>query len=254
MKRALRYGLLGVLVFLLSLLLLAPARLVTDRLAERLTGFSVQAAEGLATEGSARGVRWRGVRIERLDWNWQALALLTGWLEFRLDADDPEIKLSGKVGVNPGRRLRLRDASGQLLLARLGALVDPTKLPLQGVVKFNLRELSLNATGQPQTANGVVYLLNARTTLGQPLNLGDFTIQLTPATPEGIQGVVKDNDGPLALEGAMNLLPDGRYRFTGYAAVRDAGNPVLRQTMNLLMGQPGDNGRWSLSYSGVLPR
>ena len=86
MKRALRYGLLGVLVFLLSLLLLAPARLVTDRLAERLTGFSVQAAEGLATEGSARGVRWRGVRIERLDWNWQALALFTGWLEFRLDA------------------------------------------------------------------------------------------------------------------------------------------------------------------------
>lgn len=253
MKRVLRYGLLGVLAFLLSLLLLAPANLVTDRLAERLTGFSVQAVEGLATEGSARGVRWRGVRIEQLNWNWQALALLTGWLEFRLDTADPEIELRGKVGINPGRRWRLRDASGQLLLARLGALIGAAKLPLQGVVKFNLRELSTNAAGQPQTADGIVYLLNARTTLGQPLNLGDFTVQLTPATPEGIQGAVKDNDGPLALEGTLNLLPDGRYRFTGHAAVRDAGNPALRQAMNML-GPPGGDGRWALNFSGVLPR
>ncbi len=55
MKHVLRYSLLGLLAFLLSLLLLAPATLVTDLLAQRLTGFSVQAVEGLATEGSERG-------------------------------------------------------------------------------------------------------------------------------------------------------------------------------------------------------
>ena len=253
MKRVLRYGLLGLLAFLFSLLLLAPATLVTNLLAERLTGFSVQTTEGSATEGSARNVQWRGVQIERFNWNWLALALLTGWLEFRLDADDPEIKLNGKIAVNPGRRLRGRDLSGRLPLARLGALAGQPKLPLQGVVEFNLRELSLNAAGRPQTANGMVSLRNARTTLGQPLNLGDFTVQLAPAHPEGIQGAVKDHDGPLALEGTLNLLPDGRYRFTGQAAVRDAGNSALRQTMNLL-GPPGGDGRWALNFSGVLPR
>lgn len=252
MKRILGYGLLGVLAFVLSLLLLAPATLVTDQIARRLPGFGVQTVEGLATEGSARGVQWRGVRIDRLNWNWRALALLTGWLEFRLDADDPEIKLSGKVAIDPGRRLRLRDASGRLLLARLGALAGQPKPPLQGVMEFNLRELSLNAAGWPQTADGVIHLLNARTTLGQPLNLGDFTVRLTPASPEGIQGAVKDHDGPLALEGTLNLLPDGRYRFIGQAAVRDAGNPSLRQAMNLL-GPPGGDGRWALNFSGVLP-
>lgn len=252
MKRVLRYSLLGVLAFVMFLLLLAPATLVTDRLAKHLTGFSAQAVEGLATEGYAHGVRWRGVRIERLDWNWQALALLTGWLEFQLDTKGPEIELNAKVAVNPARRWRLRDASGQLLLARLGALVGPAKLPLQGMLKFNLRELSLNAAGQPKTADGVVHLLNTRTTLGQPLNLGDFTVQLMPATPEGIQGAIKDNGGPLALEGMLSLLPDGRYRFTGHAAVRDAGDPALRQAMNLL-GPPGGDGRWALNYSGVLP-
>ena len=251
MKRVLRYSLLGLLAFLLSLLLLAPATLVTGLLAERLTGFSVQTVEGLATEGLARGVHWRVVRIERLTWNWQALALLTGWLELRLDADDPEIKLIGNVAVNPGRRLRFRDLSGRLLLAQLGALAGQPKLPLQGVVEFSLRDLYLNAAGRPQTASGVVHLLNMRATLGQPLNLGDFTLQLAPAHPEGIQGTIKDNDGPLALDGTLSLLPDGRYRFTGQAAVRDAGNQALRQAMNLL-GPPGGDGRWALHFSGVL--
>jgi len=253
MKRILRYGLLGLVVFLLSLLMLTPATVVTDQLTDRLTGFSVQSVEGLATEGVAQGVSWRGVRIEKLNWDWQALALLTGWLELRLNTDDPEFKLNGNVAINPVRRLRFRNLSGRLLLARLsGALAGSVKLPLQGVVEFNLRDLYLSAARQPQTANGVVYLLNLRPTLGQPLNLGDFTIQLTPANPEGIRGAVKDNDGPLALEGTLNLLPDGRYRFTGQAAVRDANNPALRQTMNLL-GPPGGDGRWPLDFSGVLP-
>lgn len=254
MKRLLGYGLLGVLAFVLFLLLLAPATLVTDRLAERLPGFSAQTVEGSATEGSARGVQWRGIRIERLTWNWQALALPTGWLEFRLDADDPESQsnVSGNVAVNPGRRLRGHDLMGQLPIARLAALMGLSKLPLQGVVKFSLRELVLNAEGRPQTADGIIYLLNARTTLGQPLNLGDFTVHLTPATPESIQGIVKDNDGPLALAGTLNLSPDGRYRFTGQAAVRDASNPALRQVLDLL-GPPGSDGRWALNFSGVLP-
>jgi hypothetical protein len=252
MKRILGYGLLGALTFVLSLLWLAPATLVTDRIVERLPGFSVQTVEGRATEGSARGVQWRGVRLDRLHWNWWAPALWTGWLEFRLDADDPEIKLSGKVAVNPDRRLRVRDASGRLPLAQASALAGQSGLPLQGVVEFNLRELSLTAAGRPQTADGVIHLLDTRITLGQPLNLGAFTVQLTPASPEGIQGAVQDQGGPLALEGTLNLLPDGHYRFAGRAAVRDDDNPALRQAMNLL-GPPGGDGRWVLNLAGVLP-
>ncbi len=47
-------------------------------------------------------------------------------------------------------------------------------------------------------------------------------------------------------------MPDGRYRFTGQAAIRDADNRALRQAMRLL-GPPGNDGRWALNFSGALP-
>lgn len=253
MKRALSYSLLGLLAFLLSLLLLAPATLLTETLSARLPGFSAQQVEGRAIAGSAQGVRWRGARINRLEWRWQQWALLTGRLEFRLDADDSDLKLTTHAAVSLDRRLRLQDFSGRLPLAKLSALAGQPKLPLQGEVEISLRDLSLNATGLPVAAQGVVYLRNVRATLGQALSLGDFTVQLTSAQPEGVQGAIKDNDGPLALDGVLHLAPDGRYRFNGQAAVRDPGNQPLRQAMNLL-GPPGGDGRWALSFSGVLAR
>lgn len=252
MKSALRYGLLGLLAFLLSLLLLAPATLAMKFLAERLPGFSVQTVEGDLTEGMASGVRWRGVRVDRLAWDWRPLALFTGWLEFHLKIDDPEIRLAGKAAINPGRRLRFRELTGRLRLAELAALAGQSKPPLQGVVEFDLQNLCLNPAGLPQAAGGVAHLLNLRVTLGQPLTLGDFTAQLKPSDPEGVQGVIQDNNGPLALEGAFSVTPDGRYRFNGQVAVRDANNRALRQAMNLL-GPPASDGRWALSFSGVLP-
>lgn len=252
MKRILGYGLLGLLTFLLFLLLLAPAGLVIDLLDERLPDFNAQTVDGTVIKGSAWGASWRDTSIRRLNWDWQPLALLGGWLEFRLDADDPEAKLMGNAAVGLGGRLRFRDFSGRLPLAKLSDWAGQPKTPLRGLVEFKLRELRLNAAGRPQSAHGVVYLSNVRVPLGQTLNLGDFVVQLSP-TAEGIQGAVKDNNAPLALEGVLNVSPDGRYRFSGSAAIRDAGNQDLRQALNLL-GPPGGDGRWRLDFSGVLAR
>lgn len=251
MKSILRYGLLGLLAFLLSLLLLAPATLVTGYLIERLPGFRVQTVEGAVTDGVANGLSWRDIRVNRLVWDWRPLTLLTGWLEFHLKMDDPEITLAGKAAINLNRQVRFRDLTGHLPLADLALLAGQPKLPLQGVVEFDLRDFRVNPPGRPQTAEGAARLLNLRVTLGQLLTLGDFTVQLKPVDPEGIQGAIQDNNGPLALEGTFSLMPDGRYRFNGQAAVRDANNHALRQAMNLL-GPPGSDGHWSLGFSGVL--
>ncbi|HMQ12197.1 MAG TPA: type II secretion system protein N [Candidatus Competibacter phosphatis] len=253
MKRFLGYGLLGLLAFLLFLLLRAPAGLVVGLFDERLPGLNVQAVDGTVLNGSAWGVSWRDTSIGKLNWNWRPFVLLSGWLEFRLDTDDPDAKLMGNVAMGWDRQLRFRDFSGRLPLAKLSELAGQPTPPLRGMVEFDLRELKLNAAGLPQSAAGVVHLLNLHIMLGQPLNLGDFVVQLSPATPEGLQGVVKDNNAPLDLAGILNVSPDRRYRFSGSAAVRDAGNQALRQMLNLL-GPPGGDGRWKLDFSGTLAR
>jgi len=254
MKSILGYSLLGLLAFLLSLLLLAPATVVTHLLSARLSGFGAQVVEGLATNGIVRGVYWRDIQIERLAWRWQPLALLTGGLAFGLDADDPQLKLVTSAAIGLDRRIHFREMNGRLPLSKISALARQPKLPLQGLVEFSLRDLYLNTAGLPLMAEGVVHLRNLRVTLGQALNLGDFTVRLTPNQPEGIQGVIKDDGGPLALDGILHLAPDGRYRFNGQAAIRDiSSNQPLRQAMNLL-GSPGSDGRWILSLSGILAR
>ena len=250
MMRGLSYSLLFLFAFLLFLSLRTPATSATDLLARHLPAFSVQAAAGLATDGAAQGLRWRGVHIERLAWRWRPRALARGWLEFTLDVDDPDVKLVGNVALDPQRQLRLRNTRGRLPLMTLSALAGQPRPPLQGIVEFDLRELRLNAAGQPQAADGRVALLDARAMLGSPVQLGDFVVQLT-TEPMGIQGVVQDQGGPLAVEGILNLAPDGGYRFNGRATLRDAADPALRQALSLL-GPADSEGYWTLSFSGVL--
>jgi hypothetical protein len=252
MKGLLGYGLLGLAAFLIFLSLTAPATLLTDQIGARLPGFGVQAVEGTATEGAMLGASWRGVRVERLSWRWRPLALLAGRLEFRLNADDPEIKLTGNAALGLNRQTRVRDLVGRLPLTKFGNLAGSAKPPLDGLADIDLSELVLSPAGRPLAARGAIRIRNLRAALGQPLNLGDHAVQLdSPQGAEGVRGQIKDSGGPLALEATLNLLPDGRYRLTGQAGIRDPGNPALRQAMSLL-GPPGSDGRWALNFSGAL--
>ncbi|MGB2971990.1 MAG: type II secretion system protein N [Candidatus Competibacter sp.] len=252
MKGIVGYGLLGLAAFLLFLVLLAPATLLTDPLGRRLAGFSVQTVEGTATKGMMSGVRWHGFRIERLFWRWRPLALFGGRLEFNLKADDPALKLTGNAAFGLNQQFSFRDLAGRLPLAWFINGAGAAKLPLDGIGEFNVQYLELNEAGQPLAARGTAQLLNLRALLGQPLNLGNYMIQLDSAGgAEGVQGKLKDSDAPLALDGTLSVLAGGRYRLNGQIALRDAGNAALRQALNLL-GPSGGDGRWALNFSGAL--
>ena len=251
MKSLLGYGLVGLAAFLLFLVLLAPAHLVIQPLARWLPGVQVRTVEGTATDGVASGLIWRGLRLDRLVWDWRPLSLFSGWLEFQLQATDPEIKFTGNTALHFSQSLRFEQLVGRLGLDKLAVLAGKPGLPLQGAVEFDLRELRLNRSRQPQSADGVVHLSNVSINLGQMLPLGNFTARLQPTDPEGIRATLNDHQGPLILEGTFRLMVDGRYRFDGQAAVRDADNEALRRALSLL-GSPDSNGRWALSFSGVL--
>lgn len=252
MKALWGYSALGIVAFLVFLLLLAPATLVADQIGSRLAGFTVRGVEGRAIAGALSSVRWRDLSIGRLTWRWRPLALLEGRLGINLQTEDPEIKLAGNAALGLNRQITLGDLTGRLPLNRVSNLAAVGSLPLEGMVVLDLRNLALDATGRPTAAQGTIRLLNLRVNLGQPLPLGDYELRLDSAGSEGMQGKIKDINAPLVLEGTLSLQPDGRYRFTGQAMVRDPNNQVLRQAMSLL-GPPGADGRWPLNFSGALP-
>lgn len=251
MKSILGYVVLGVASFLLFLALLAPATLRADQFSQRLSGFSARAVEGSAARGTLLGVNWHGARIERLQWRWRPLALLAGRLEFKLKTADPELQLAGNAAFGPNRQLQLRALSGRLPVGWLSKQATAGKLPLDGVAEVDLPALELNAAGRPLAAQGTVQLLNLQASLGQPLKLGDYRLRLETKGSDGISGHVKDASAPLAVDAALSVAPDGRYRLNGHVALRETGNAALRQALSLL-GPPGGDGRWALNFSGAL--
>lgn len=251
MKRWLGYLVFGLAALAVSLALQVPVSALTDLVAQRLPGFSVDSVAGSALSGTAQGVRFQQVRLANVAWRLRFWSLLRGRLEFGVTVSEPDLQLTGVVGTALNRELRVTALTGQLPLPRAIQLAGRPPPPLNGQLELDQLELGLDPRGHPRYAHGRVYLRNAHTSFGRSLALGDFSIELDTREAT-LQATVKDNGGPLSLTGNLTLAPDGRYRFNGQAAVRDGANRDLIQALGIL-GTPEGNGQWNLTFTGTLP-
>lgn len=250
MRRVAGYCLLGLLAYVVFMFFSFPATILLDRVAQRIPGFSVQTVEGSALYGSAQGVRLGAAQFESLSWRLRFAPFLLARLGYQLSLNGPEIDLDGKIAMNIGRQLYVDDLRGEMVLTALAALFDRPHLPLAGRLQLDGLEAELDPTGRPRSASGTIRLLDTRSTLGTPQNLGNFRLNLN-SKDEDIVGNIGDEGGPLELTGNLTLAPNGDYRFNGVVALRDENNRELRQTLNL-MGRPGGDGKWRISFNGRL--
>lgn len=249
MKRWLGYGLLGLLAYGFFMMQQLPAALLVEQLAQRVPGLSIEQAQGSALRGSASGLRRYGAQLETVAWRLRPLALLAGRLEYRFSLHEAELSLTGVIGIGWDRQLTISTLEGHLPLPKAIALAGRPPPPVNGKVELEAVELSLNRDGRPQTAQGRIRLLNTHTSFGRTFVLGDFSAELKTDNPN-ISAAIEDNGGPLEFTGTLTLTPDGHYRFSGQAAVRDD-NRELRQALGLL-GRPGGDGTWKIDLSGIL--
>ena len=250
MKRIVGYVLLGLCAYLVFLVLQFPVGALAHYLATYLPGLQVQHIEGSIVQGRALGLNVRGVELESLAWRWQPLSLLGGRFEYRFSIMEPQLKLQGRAGVGLDQQLRIVDLDGEVSLNKAIAMAVRAQLPVNGKVEVELAELRIGADGLPRAVYGTTRLLDARTTLGRTLNLGDFSTELT-TEKQGIVGTVRDIGGPLEMIGTLTLAPNGHYRFNGQVGVRDDNNQELRQVLSLL-GRVGTDGKWSIDFTGML--
>lgn len=250
MKRWLGYGLLGLVAYAISMLLLCPATVLIEQLAQRQPGVVVQQAQGSLLQGGAQGLRLPALQLESLSWRLRLPSLLVGRIQFYAAAAGPQLQLSGDFATGWSRQVAITGLNGRLPLPVAIALAGRPPPPLNGALELAGIDMLLDRAGHPRRIQGLAQLRGLHTSFGKSLPLGDFSIEWQ-TRDDAIVAVIKDQNGPLQFTGALTLGPQGRYRFNGQAAVRDSGNRELIQALSLL-GQPGEDGAWTFDFSGSL--
>jgi len=250
MKKIIKYGLFGLAVYLLALLILFPAdraySLVRDRVGVPLELYQVT---GSVWNGHVARARSAAVSIDDIDWRWHVLPLFTGRIELGLTIAGSPAPLQLVVGRYMDGSFYIHDDGQGLPLAELEHLLNPQPLGLKGTVMLDLDDIRL-APGRLTDVNGDVTWQHAG--LGDPVNIDVGDLAATVTTKDNVvQATVKDQGGPLAVDGQFMLMPDSTYRLTMTLMVKDSSRTDLTQSLRLL-GTPNRDGKVSVSRRGRL--
>jgi len=252
-----RFILVGVLVFLGTLLAQTPVALVLKLAQPKTTPRPVLlGASGTVTSGRAEALNINGRTVnETLTWSFQPQWLMAGALAY-------EISGTGSIIANGSVQYGLRSQGASNLVAE-GGLKDVASLagmafvPADGRLKLNLSSLRLKS-GIPTAARGTFDLGSLQWTLARPaVLLGDVHADLnTQISPDGtpvIVAEVRSTNSPLDISGQGRLFPSTRrYEIDLLIKAKANADTSVTQLLNG-MGPPDAQGNRHLRSSGSLP-
>lgn len=252
MKRFLAYSLLGLVAYGFFMLLQLPATTLVNWVSQSVPDLTIQQAQGSAVRGVAQDVRLADLRLESLRWRLRFLPLLLGRLQYRLTASQGNVQLQASVGTDLSRRWHVAAIQGELPLSRALAAAGQSPPLFEGELTLDDVGIVLNREGMLADAYGDLRLSNLRTTFEEPVQLGNYSGELT-AEDSNLIATLRDNGGPLNFAGSlsMSVVPEGRYRLQGRVSPRDNADSRLRDALSL-MGEPREDGAWELDFAGML--
>lgn len=243
-------GLGAYIAFVLSMFPAAAAYRWFAPDALRMSGISGTLWAGRAALASASGLPLRDVR-----WQLDALPLLIGRAEARLQARIADGFAEADVRASIGGRVVLHDVGLQARLAALAPIVPIGDV--QGQLRVTLDRLEL-VDGVPASMVGqaTVMQLIVPTFVpggrGAPLALGDYALTFEDTGGQGLLARFNDTSGPLAVDGTLTVGTDGRYRLDAQAAARPDAPRELVQALELMGGEPGPDGKRPFEMTGSL--
>ena len=223
MKRNIAYILLGLLSYGAFLVVSVPAERAFVLLQSQLPMVRVAGIEGTAWSGRAAVIQIQNQSLQRVKWQFNPWGLFLARVEFDLSFDGDGRKGKATVGLRPDGALALSNIDMQIPMVdvsqilNLGLILGP--IELGGLLEMQLAEFTVLGSSV-QSAKGNAYWRRAGVTEPLTQALGEFVAQLT-TEEDGIRAQVKDESGPLQLDGNFKLDSGGGYTFRASVAVRD---------------------------------
>lgn len=251
MKRHwLPYLLLGIGVYLLTLLAIFPAAEAYHLAAPRLLPASplhLYDISGSVWSGRAGTVAYDAHSLGALSWHLEPLPLLLGHLALRCELDLPDGTVAGTAVISHSG-MKLHHLSGRLPAATLTALDTALPFGTGGTLAFNIAQTDLPTHGAP-SASGTVVWNDAALLANRPIPFGDLKLSLRPRRHGGIDGTVSDAGGPLQVNGSASLDAARAYHLDLRLRPRPNAGTALDNLLHML-GRPDPRGDYTLRYNG----
>jgi general secretion pathway protein N len=252
MKQAVGYVLLGVTAFIVFTVMLFPADRAYSLAQDKLSGATLYEVGGTVWNGKAAGAKLNGTTLRTVSWQAKPWTVVLGRVDVGWSFDNGDAWGSGIAGLAMDGSLIFRDVDAQAPADQVQPLLPRIPAQLGGVFSVDLERLELAPdTPRIPKASGEVVWTNASITVVNPAALGDFTFTLETGDDDAVNGLLKDNEGPLEAEGYLVIKPDDQYEFSATLAARDPARNDLIQGLRFL-GRPDRDGKVKVKYTGSL--
>ncbi|MCU0756116.1 MAG: type II secretion system protein N [Xanthomonadales bacterium] len=237
---------LGLIVAIVALT--APAKLLTDRIAERNPQLQFGGVSGPWWRGEVADLRARQRPLGRLNWQVRPASLLQAPLGVDWTLGGAGIELQG-VLLRPDTTVELQDVRGRVDARWLQPAVGIPLLSFTGQVEVNLKHLRSAGQGLPEAMDLALNWVDAGVSGLAAAPLG--TIRFTVRGERGrFEGRVDSQPGdPLQVDGSFQLA-ERRYRAEVRLHPRDPNDPVASALR--WVGQPDGAGGRLLIVDGEL--
>jgi general secretion pathway protein N len=249
MKRLWPLVALGVGAFLIFTLATLPASVVLSRLGS--SGIYAGGVSGTIWNGRAQVLQVQGANVGSVEWKLHALPLLTA----HANADVKVTRIDGfaqtQLSVGPTGTMNFKSLTASMPMSAL----PPNAIPggWAGTINGRFEQLTLQ-NGWPTKVNGSLEVLDLNGPARKPSKAGSYRILFDPAasTAEVLKGAISDaGDGPLQVNGTVQLKPDRSYAVDALIAARPDAPRNLVQALEFL-GPPDAQGRRQFNTEGTL--
>ena len=248
MSKRYLYSMLFLVVYLLGLLALIPANYLIKQLSPYAPQLEAVGVSGTLWQGSVQHLTVDAYELENLSWSLSPFPLLLGQAKIDFISVSAEQSIEGVASVGlSGDSIELNQLRVRFPLTQYAHQLQIAEFDLTGQIELQLDYLQYQL-GVLDEGKGALIWRQAG--MGDSLQLGD--IQLDWQLQEGkVDGQLSDLDGPVEIEGSLDLSGAGQYQLNAQFEVKDNSDVSLKQTIRLFGRSIGEN-RVQLEKDGVL--